>query len=1544
MKELTKTNYFQTLIEQGVIANKNLLNMNITFANLASSIRNAFKGSSLKQFNQEMTKSKQEIDPIIMLLDELRKELKACGKTDMSKSVEQFEQKLKDSKSTAEELTNSINRNLNGKYTQETSNYFDKMLFKGEQNETFSMLQELQKELRSCGDIDTAKSVKEFEIQLRKTVSTSKEQIDKIKDRLNTLFSKEDSLKFSKSLEPKKAEITIDTVINQLQALQRQYSSIGDSSSSKAISEYLKQLRTDTIDFEGQLQSLKTNMAICLGTEEIKKLENAFRKAREPLTATELITEKLKTLEKELRACGETAKANKIKEYMQDNYKETSNLDYMMKTLRVDIEKTFGIDEVKKFDKALKDVNNTTKVTKKSNFANNLKTVLGIGGAVTAIRDSARFLKEANDETVNYGETVNLFNVSMGKGLEGLNQYYEKAVKFQNDLQEKLGANIAESMNYQALFNSMSKSMGISAKYAYILSENFTKLGYDLASLYNINPENAMQKLRAGLAGQTKPLRDLGLDITQQSLQPIVDSLGIDRSIKNMSQAEKMILRYIAVLNQAKIAQGDFANTMNSPANQLRIFNAQVVAFKRNMGNLWQGFLGGILPYVNAIMMVINELLKMVAKLFGFEVSEQKVNISANIGADDLASDLGTAGKKAKELKAQLMGFDEINNISLQDNSGSGGSEGGAKGTGIDQRLLDAMKEYDNLMDKVKNKATEIRDNILDWLGFTRDVNGNLKWSWSDMNGIAKTLAVITGIVGGIYVIGKITKLVMWIKNLKDILISGKGATTTFGLGIQTIGKFINGVKGGFSNLTSWVSMVVGQYKIFRSQGNGVISSLKLTNSSLKETGQGLSSFVSKGVGVVAGLAGITAGSALTYATMKDFTTGAIDSSEAVVKLTAGLSGATLAGAAAGSQFGTVGTIIGGVAGLTTSAVTAFMGYKDGIESLNIPTTTLTEEINSLTQEVDSNRQAHENAVKSIKDTYESQIVEAQYAENLSKQLMGLVDSNGKVKEGNEERVKFILGEMNNALGTEYKLNGNLITKNGEVVTSYKDLQKSIKETIEAKKKEAEQTAITELYKEDLKEQIKLERDKARLQEEYAKAEIEYNNLMAKGLSDWTLTHDENYKQIIENYTNIANELNETRDASLEMANNVEKDLKRLTNSQIENTGILSQEMINQQQVSSETLQNMVSSNTQAWEENYNNMDNATKSTMLAQSTTIDNWSPKIEQKWKEMASNSADNFLNGISQVEPDTQAKILATVTTTQNMTPQMATAWSNLANKSFMDFTSALSKVEPSTQDEILKSITTTKGLTGTTAQVWAVLASTSKERYNSALSSLDEDTAKKVQSAVDRINAKQWEANRAGEGLADEVERGVNTLDTTEAGKQAVNGVAEGINKNKNNRNLWDSLKGLKDTVVNGIKGLLGIHSPSRIMRDLVGKFIPLGIAEGIEAKSGTVYASIKKLNEGIKINARDFVIDTNQFIDYGQISGTISTQSKISVDNSMIERMGQACYNAFVNAMRTQGIKADVKIKPDKDGIFKVVQTEAEEYAMQTGESPFPVMA
>ncbi|MCI8620310.1 MAG: hypothetical protein HFJ50_00205 [Clostridia bacterium] len=519
-------------------------------------------------------------------------------------------------------------------------------------------------------------------------------------------------------------------MINLIKDLQKSVSACGQVDIAKSLRVYNQELAQVSSGIEGKIGTIKEKMTGILSSEMVTNFEQIFTKTVEP---TELLTAKLKEVESQLRACGETAKANKIKEYMQETQKKTINVDTSINELRADIEKCFGTNAVNDFNKKLNEADKKVKnVSKSSNFGSNLKTALGIGTVALGIRKAVGFFKEATTESIDFVETQNLFNVSMGKTVDQYgnldreaSKYYIKAMAFQEKLSDKLKINIEESMEYQALFNAMSKSMGIGDEPSYKISENFTKLGYDLSSLYNIDPENAMQKLRAGLSGQTKPLRDLGLDITQQSLEPLLDELGIERSTKQLSQAEKMIARYIVVLRQASLAHGDFAKTMDSPANQLRIFNAQITAFKRNMGNLWQGLLGNILPYVNAIMMVINELLKMVAKLFGFEVSDQNVNISAGVGADDLADDLGTATGKAKELKKQLMGFDEINNITLPDKT-SGGSGGGASVGGIDKRLLDAMKEYDNLMDKVKSKATDIRDKILDWLGFTDGSYKNL--------------------------------------------------------------------------------------------------------------------------------------------------------------------------------------------------------------------------------------------------------------------------------------------------------------------------------------------------------------------------------------------------------------------------------------------------------------------------------------------------------------------------------------------------------------------------------------------------------------------------------------------------------------------------------------------------------------------------------------------------------------------------------------------------------------------------------------------------
>lgn len=891
-----------------------------------------------------------------------------------------------------------------------------------------------------------------------------------------------------------------------------------------------------------------------------------------------------------------------------------------------------GIDKIKssvkdlksQLDKIGKDtgIPKLNSQIKKSSFSNTVKGIAGLGTAVVTGRKMIKVLQGMTDESVDFVETSNLFSVSMGKGLKGLNRYYEKAVRFQNELEEKLGTNIAESMNYQALFNSMSKSMGISAKYSYMLSENFTKLGYDLSSLYNIAPENAMQKLRAGLAGQTKPLRDLGLDITQQSLQPVVDELGLERSVKNMSQAEKMILRYIAVLKQAKIAQGDFANTMDSPANQLRIFNAQIVAFKRNMGNLWQGLLGGVLPYINGIMMVINELLKMVAKLFGFKVSDQTVNLSANIGADDLADDLGTASGKAKELKNQLMGFDEINNISLPSNSSSG--SGGVSG-GIDQRLLDAMQEYDNLMDKVKGKATDIRDKIMEWLGFTKKINpltNEITWEYEGMSKQVKTiLGVAKGIIG-LYLGVKVLKLIGWLNTLKGVLLGTKAATTSFQNGLAIFGK---------TTRNTWAALKLGieQIKIYMKNGDGFFKALVKTNTEMLK-------LIPTSTKVVAGIGGLAVSTYSAFNSMKQLGEGSAKTKETIGKLSLSVAGAAASGALLGSVFGPAGTVIGALTGATISLTASLLGYATGTQDARIQTTLSNDEVKKLTDNLNKSKQAYENTIDSIKNSAESKLIDVERSKELSKELKDLVDSNGKVKKGYEETADYILGEMNEALDAEFSRKGDLITINGKVVNSYEELKESIEKTVEAKKEEIRQEAILELNKEKMKRKIQLEMEIAEAKKKAQKAATDFYNAESEGMNGLSATFSKKQKD-------ICNRMIETNNTVKSLSNEYEAICGELKTT----TDLMTSDIV----------------------KDYSKIADSTIESLNKGTKAVKDLTPEQQNAWKDLATSNYNEYKNKLSQLEPETQKEIQkmtgVIVQETNNAVPKVEKASTNISN---------------------------------------------------------------------------------------------------------------------------------------------------------------------------------------------------------------------------------------------------------------------------------------
>lgn len=1170
-----------------------------------------------------------------------------------------------------------------------------------------------------------------------------------------------------------------------------------------------------------------------------------------------------------------------------------------------------------------------------------IKKTINFSAIYLSARQAFNTLKNMNEEAVNYTETVNLFNVSFGKGLDGLNQYYEKALDFQERLEEKLGVNIEESMRYQALFNSMSKSMGLSANYAYTLSENMTKLGYDLASLYNIDTESAMTKLRAGLAGQTEPLRELGLDITEQSLKPILQELNITdsdgelRSIRNMSQAEKTILRYIAVLKQATIAQGDFANTMDSPANQLRIFNAQVTAFKRNMGNLWQGFLGGILPYINAIMMVVNELLKMTAQLFGFEVSEQSVNISASIGADDLANDLGTASGKAKELKNQLMGFDEINNITLDKDSSS--SSGDSSGVGIDQRLLDALDGYNNRMDEISNTAAGIRDKMLEWLGFKRNDDGTwkLKEGLTNFEKILDIAKLIGVAIGTWKISSTITNL---FKNL-GILKGKQNFQIAFGLTLALTGIYAQ-YKGTKHLLNGDIDLFTILETLLGTAGGtfGIASILKATK--LGKT-LGFKKSLMLGLGITMSIQSIQVlQNGIKENDLKQKLIGSLEAGLGVGLTVSSLSGNILAGL-------TVGVTVTALVGLA-SIIQSNNEYEDSMKKLS-------ERILENKELVEESTKSWNDKKTSVQDTLNTELIEIENIERLTGELGNLVDSNGKVKEGYEDRVKFILNEVNDSFGTEYELVDGQISKNGELVDSYEEIKKSIADTIEAKKAEAIAEANQEMYTEAIKNQTKYYKERKDAIENNKVAEEELSKALEKvGLTMEDYTEDG--QKMFSTYNAVISSASEEIRDEIQRTSNVYETTKDVLEKANKNWKESTEFIVAQENLKTAILTGDNEKIQEAIRQTTNTYETESGKQTLTLSEQID--------KQAEIRKTSIDYIksqnmeLTDELKASLDSQLKnlgdnLVAQTSKIEELTPENIEAWKTLAEKAEEIYNEKILQVDSDTQ-LVLEAILGKVDINSEKyINKWTNLAETSRDRYNQALSKLDEDTAQEIRNAVGKIDEGKEEAGNKSEGLGSRIaSKFINGLgDTKKTGENFVQGFLNVV-KQDSPLGVLSSVFNLGSRIISSFNGGLKEHSPSKATEESAKYFIE-GFTNEIGRSSSKPLTQIKNLgteitdefknsiniNEVLKetrINPNKFKIDISQFVDYSTITGNINTQAKVETNN-----LPQQVKQAVIEGMSQVSIPVEIEAKTDEGVIFTKVQAKAREFVMQTGEEPFP---
>lgn len=327
---------------------------------------------------------------------------------------------------------------------------------------------------------------------------------------------------------------------------------------------------------------------------------------------------------------------------------------------------------------------------------------------LVSLKAIADYLGNAVAKFNDFYEATNLFGVSM-KGLTG------EADNFIQKMQTLLGIDPTEAMNNMATIQGLTTSFGLASDKAYILSKNLTQLGYDLSSLKNIPVKEAFTKLQAAISGELEPIRRLGVDISNARLQQELYALGITTSISKLSQADKAVLRYIAIMKQTGDAQGDLARTLNSPANQIRILQAQLGELARAVGSVLYPALKSILPPLIAAVELVKEFVQWIAKLMGVKAVDfpdmSKTSASVEDTSDALDNAAASAGKAKKALKDYTMGFDELNIIDPTKGSSGSGSGSGVTGNilgDVDLSQYDMFKQYNEdfakQIDAIKQK------------------------------------------------------------------------------------------------------------------------------------------------------------------------------------------------------------------------------------------------------------------------------------------------------------------------------------------------------------------------------------------------------------------------------------------------------------------------------------------------------------------------------------------------------------------------------------------------------------------------------------------------------------------------------------------------------------------------------------------------------------------------------------------------------------------------------------------------------------------------
>lgn len=597
----------------------------------------------------------------------------------------------------------------------------------------------------------------------------------------------------------------------------------------------------------------------------------------------------------------------------------------------------------------------------KSQFGGLSSITKKLGGVIAAafsVKVIADFSKEAIKLGSDLQEVQNVVDVTFTTMNEQVNKFAKSAMQT---------AGLSETMakRYAGTFGAMAKSFKFSEEDAYAMATSLTQLSGDVASFYNLTQDAAYTKLKSVFTGETETLKDLGVVMTQTALDDFALRKGLSKTTSQMSEQEKVALRYQFVMEQLSSASGDFVRTQDGWANQMRILSLQFEQLKATVG---MGLINVLAPALKMLNELISKFQALADKFRDFTTAlfgnasgsadgvAEKYAAAAQ-GADDLAENTEKAGKAAKR---SLAGFDELNILS-NDKKESAGTTGPTTGISTNVSIGEVT---------VTNDAT---------------------------NGL---------VIAVDKVIAKIKELIQPLTKIN--LTPAKKAFDKLGKSLKDLGKTI---AAGLE--WAWFNVLV-----------------PLAKWTIEKAVPKLVSALSDAFRILSGV-------------LKPL----------------------------GKLLGPVVKALGELAMLLVDAVLSGLGsalnwLADTINPIAEDAYILSDAEKELARQAEAAAEAFREMQAATEEQEDSINAEMDRITMLWEEMDKLVDAEGRVQESDKARVEYILGELNEALGTEYTMVGNIIQ-------NYQSLRGEIEKVIAAKRANLLLDAHADDYTAAVKEQEK---------------------------------------------------------------------------------------------------------------------------------------------------------------------------------------------------------------------------------------------------------------------------------------------------------------------------------------------------------------------------------------------------------------------------------------------------------------------------------------